>query len=215
MASMAATKPGRDERRAAIIQIARSVFVSDGYAAASMSCIAARVGGSKATLYNYFPSKEDLFRAVVQDGCEQISTLLDEVRLEGGDFRTVLCKFAARFLSLLLADDFIGMHRMIAAETGRFPELGRTFFESGPKQSVRRVGTYFAAQIDQGELRHEDPEMMAQYFIDLCLSGIHTRRVWNVVPMPLPEEIEAHVARAVSVFMAAFGAPIGEGELGV
>jgi AcrR family transcriptional regulator len=57
----------KDVRRQAIMQIARDIFLEEGYAAASMSAIAARLGGSKGTLYNYFASKEELFKAVIQD----------------------------------------------------------------------------------------------------------------------------------------------------
>ena len=47
----------RDARRQAILDIARESFVTDGFAATSMSAIAVRLGGSKGTLYNYFRSK--------------------------------------------------------------------------------------------------------------------------------------------------------------
>ncbi|HEY2834957.1 MAG TPA: helix-turn-helix domain-containing protein, partial [Rhizomicrobium sp.] len=62
-------KPDRDERREAILKVAHTAFLSDGYAATSMSAIAAKVGGSKATLYYYFPSKEELFLAVIDEKC--------------------------------------------------------------------------------------------------------------------------------------------------
>ena len=50
---------------------ARKAFLRDGYGQTSMSSIAADVGGSKTTLWNYFPSKEDLFAAVVDDQVER------------------------------------------------------------------------------------------------------------------------------------------------
>lgn len=211
MGAEAATKdpvvrPGRDERRAAILKIAHEAFLSEGYAATSMSAIAARVGGSKATLYNYFPSKEDLFRAVVQDRCEQIGGLLDQGLLEGGDFRTVLTKFGERFVTLILSEEFVRTYRMMMAEGVRFPEIGCAFYETGPRQVAHRVGEYFTTAIEAGELRRgEDPDLMAKYFLDLCLSHIHHRRLWNVKPDPTAEDIRANVARAVSIFLAAFG----------
>lgn len=206
MGADAATRTGRDERREAILKIAHGAFLADGYSGTSMSSIAARVGGSKATLYNYFPSKEDLFRAVVSGRCEEIAGLLDQGRLEGGDFRTTLTRFGERFLTLVLRDDFIATYRMIMAESARFPEIGRAFYEHGPKQGAHRVGEYLATAMEAGELRREDPDMMAKYFLDLCMSDLHQRRLWNVTPDPAPEEIAANVARAVSIFMAAFGA---------
>ncbi len=52
-----------------ILDAAAEVFLEEGFAAASMSAIAARVGGSKGTLYNYFRSKEELFEAYIQRHC--------------------------------------------------------------------------------------------------------------------------------------------------
>ena len=66
------TRPKKDERRANIMAIAREAFLHDGYAATSMSQIAAKVGGSKATLYNYFASKKDLFFAIIDSESSQV-----------------------------------------------------------------------------------------------------------------------------------------------
>ncbi len=206
MGAEAAIRTGRDERREAILKIAHEAFLADGYSGTSMSSIAARVGGSKATLYNYFPSKEELFRAVVQGRCDEVAGLLDQGRLEGGDFRTTLTRFGARFLPLVLSDEFIATYRMMIGEAARFPEIGQTFYEAGPRQGMRRVGEFMAEGIKSGDLRDEDPDMMAQYFLDLCMSDLHHRRLWNAKPDPTSEEIDANVARAVMIFMAAFGA---------
>ena len=63
----ATARPSSDDRRAAMLEIARAAFLREGYAAASMAEIAAKIGGSKATLYSYFPSKKDLFAAVIEE----------------------------------------------------------------------------------------------------------------------------------------------------
>ena len=57
------TRLDRDARRELILDVAQEVFLEEGFANASMSTIAARLGGSKGTLYNYFKSKDDLFTA--------------------------------------------------------------------------------------------------------------------------------------------------------
>jgi AcrR family transcriptional regulator len=57
----------RNRRREAIINAARQVFFESGYTAASMSSIAAHLGGAKGTLYNYCGNKEELFEALVRD----------------------------------------------------------------------------------------------------------------------------------------------------
>lgn len=82
-------KPQRDSRRENILSIAREVFMEEGYAAASMSTIAARVGGSKGTLYNYFRSKAELFVAVIQHQCDLSQAELFD-GIDEGDLRTHL-----------------------------------------------------------------------------------------------------------------------------
>jgi TetR/AcrR family transcriptional regulator, mexJK operon transcriptional repressor len=207
------TKPGRDDRRAAIVDIAHAAFLADGYASTSMSTIAARVGGSKATLYNYFSSKEELFAAVVCKKSEQLQVLLHNAQVEGGDFRSAMQNFGERFLALLLRDESIATYRLVVAECARFPELGRTLYETGMKQGRGKLAEYFRQMIAAGELRDCDAVLMANYFFDLCMSGIHHRRLWNVEGDPTPEEIHAQVARAIAIVLAAFGTgnqPAGE-----
>jgi len=196
----------KDERRAAIVDIAHAAFLADGYAATSMSTIAARVGGSKATLYNYFASKEELFAAVVSRKCEQIETLLYDAQVEGGDFRPAMQNFGEHFIALILEEDSVKTYRMVMAECARFPELGRTFYDTGMKQGRARLAEYFEQQIAEGTLRHCDSALMANYFFDLCMSGIHIRKLWNVQPPLSDENIHDNVARAIAIFLAVFGA---------
>ena len=195
----------KDDRRAAIIGIAHAAFLADGYAATSMSTIAARVGGSKATLYNYFSSKEELFAAVVSKKCEQLQTLLYDAQVESGDFRSALQNFGERFIALVLQEESVATYRMVMAECERFPELGRAFYDTGMKQGRARLAEYFEQAIAAGDLRQCDSALMANYFFDLCMSGIHIRKLWNVQPPLSTGDIRDNVARAIAIFMAAFG----------
>src|ERR1700756_1305734 len=91
----------RDQRREAILKIAQQVFLEEGYAAASMSTIAARVGGSKGTLYNYFRSKAELFVAVIQNLCEiQQNHMFD---IPDPDIRKFMTELGRRFARMLLS----------------------------------------------------------------------------------------------------------------
>src|ERR1700746_2932734 len=101
-----AYRPSKDERREAIIEVARQVFFEEGYAAASMSTIAARLGGSKGTLYNYFKSKEELFEAYIRDSCARIGGPVFELPEagDGADIAEVertLTELGERFLQFL------------------------------------------------------------------------------------------------------------------
>src|ERR1700749_1891570 len=106
----------RGQRREAILNVAREVFFEEGYAAASMSSIAARLGGSKGTLYNYFKSKEELFEAHINDRCCCNAESIFAFPMEGADARAVLTDLGERFLRLVLSDDGTHFYSLVVAE---------------------------------------------------------------------------------------------------
>ncbi|WP_374576393.1 TetR/AcrR family transcriptional regulator [Phenylobacterium sp.] len=202
---MAAPLPKRDDRRReTILEIARDVFMMQGFAATSMSAIATRLGGSKGTLYNYFKSKEELFGAVVARECAGLAASLFENVPPDGEMRQRLTHFGRVILSRLLEDGPIRLQRIIVAETERFPEIGAAFYESGHRQIQDRLSAYMAADIAAGRLSEADPHVAAAQFKDLVLSNIHQQKLWGVLGDFTDEHLEAHVDRAVETFLKAY-----------
>ena len=198
---MVPQSPRREVRREGIIEIALRVFLAEGYSATSMSTIAARVGGSKATLYNYFPSKEELFGAVIQRFSERNADVLSAIDLQSGDFRAALKRFGNSILRLMISDDVIAMHRLVTAEAARFPEIGEAYYQAGVNTGKKKLVGRFEAMMDAGLIRRTDPAVAAQHFFDLCLSGMYRHRLWNIGVAPTDAEIEANVEHAVRTFM--------------
>lgn len=205
-AAIARAKPERDEKREHILKVAYAAFLSEGYAATSMSGIAARVGGSKATLYNYFSSKEELFAAVIDEKCRDFQGLFLEADVETADFRKVLTQLGERLLHMMLRDDSIATFRLITAESARFPELGLAFYRSGRQRGKQMLGEFFARAQKAGKLRLGNPQDMAVLFIEACKGELVLLKAWNVNPRPTEKEIRANIATAVTVFLAAYGA---------
>lgn len=204
-ASAARVKPERDEKREHILKEAYAAFLSEGYAATSMSSIAARVGGSKATLYNYFSSKEELFAAVIDEKCRDFQGMFLEMDVETADFGKVLTQLGERLLHMMLRDDSIATFRLITAESARFPELGRAFYQSGRKRGKQMLAEFFAQAQKAGKLRLGNTQDMAVLFIEACKGELVLLKAWNVNPKPSEKEIKATIARAVTVFLAAYG----------
>jgi len=200
------TRTGRDEKRDAILEIACEAFLTDGYAATSMSSIAAKVGGSKATLYNYFASKEELFGAVIGEKCQDFLSVVFEGEPHEIAFRLALKHVGERLLKVMLSDEKIAIYRLITAETARFPELGRAFYRSGPEQGKKIMAEYFDRAVAQGHLKPGNTLVMASHFFDLCKGELHHRKLWNVVDHITDDEIRANVGQAMDVFLAAYGA---------
>jgi TetR/AcrR family transcriptional repressor of mexJK operon len=198
---------GRDARRQAILDIARDVFMKDGFAAASMSSIAALLGGSKATLYNYFSSKEELFIAMIEDQCERNHPILFDFDPEDGVFVEVLRRLGERFVRLMISDDIVAMHRLVIAEASRFPELGRTLYEAGPKRGHARLSAFLREAMPRNGLHADDVERAAAQLMDLCLADLYRQRLWNVRGVASPAEIGASVDYALATFLTAYRTP--------
>ncbi|RYD91516.1 MAG: TetR/AcrR family transcriptional regulator, partial [Sphingomonadales bacterium] len=167
----------RIDRREAIIAVAYSSFLDHGYAATTMSGIAATIGGSKATLWSYFPSKEALFEAVLDNATEtyrtQLSTLLDT----SVDSARTLRIFCGNFLEKITTPEALALQRLVHAEAGRFPEVGRIFYERGPRTTQTLVAAFLGAAMERGQLRRDDPLRAARTLSSLCMSGIHQQLI--------------------------------------
>lgn len=200
----AAAQIRRDGRREGILDVARDCFLAEGYAATSMSTIAARLGGSKGTLYNYFRSKEELFAAVMERQCGELAETLFDVRATTGGMESRLKHFARNFLLRLMDPQSLALQRLVMGEGGRFPEIGRVFYESGPKLVMARMAEFIRADMDAGRLRRADPMTAAQQLKDLAISGVYWPRLWGVLPDFSNDDAEAQADRAVDTFLRAY-----------
>jgi AcrR family transcriptional regulator len=197
----------KDARREAILDVAEEVFLEEGFAAASMSTIAARLGGSKGTLYNYFKSKDELFEAYVLRRC---ALNLEEIYAPSYDGETVaeaLTRLGRAYLRRILADENLRPIRVITAESQRSPEIGRLFYETGPGGGARRLAQRIEEWMAEGELRRADAQIAAYQFIGLCQNRYFKERLFNYTPELTDAQIEAEVAAAVDTFMRAFSLP--------
>lgn len=201
-----AGKRDRSAKQDAIVLIAKEIFLREGFSATSMATIAAQVGGSKATLYNYFPSKEELFEAVVREFCGRIAEAFGELNWDGDDFRSALVRFGRAAATVMISDDVIAMHRLIVAEAARFKEIGEAYYQAGMRRGKEKLYARFQAAIDAGHIRSTDSMMAAQHFFDLCVGGLHRRRLMNIGDTPTRAELEAHVEAAVDAFLNGYAA---------
>lgn len=193
----------RESRRATIVSAARDAFLEQGYAATSMSTIATHLGGSKGTLWAYFPSKEDLFAAVLDDVTASFRQNLDDALRPGRDCHTTLLDFAERFLLKILNPDNIRLHRLIVGEGGRFPEIGRLFYARGPQIVLERLSDYIRGRMEAGDLRSDDPLNAAMALIQLAQTQ-HSLRLWGVAEIPETEDVRAHATEMVALFNRAY-----------
>ena len=196
-------------KRKQILDGARAVFLSDGFDGASMNDIARVAGVSKGTLYVYFESKEQLFEALIREERRQQAERLTECSFETDDVRAALFEFGCRLIEMMSRPDTLAHVRMVIAATAKFPRLGRAFYEAGPCFGAGRLSDYMRRMTDEGILRVADANRAAWQFLDLCQSGTFKPLLFRMIDETSMAEIEAGVAAAVEVFMAAYGPPAG------
>ena len=189
----------KDLKREAILSVAAEVFFEDGYQAASMSEIAARVGGSKGTLYNYFDSKEALFEAHVRESCGKIGALIVDFSDER-PVPEVLRQVGERYFDRIYSDFAIRTFQIIVAECHRTPQLAHIFFEAGPRVGHDRLASYFEIAMARGEVDIADCGEAAWQFLGLCRIH-HLEATLGVTPKLTPDEVARQVDWAVETFM--------------
>ncbi len=206
-------RSAREAKREAFVAAARDAFMAHGYAATAMSTIAAKVGGSKTTLWTYFPSKEELFAAVVDDQVERYGAALEDSLSPELPLREALYEFGITMMGIVLTPEIIDLHRLVVGEAGRFPEVGALFFERGPKRGKAKLSTYLAAAMASGRVYPSDPERLARQFSYMCQSNCHQARLMGLTAQTSPRELAADVEGAIETFVRAWGTP--EPDLGL
>lgn len=192
-------------KRQAVLDAAAILFIAQGYGAVSMDAIARAANVSKATLYAHFRSKDSLFATIITEACRANFDWENELRADAADARSALIGFGRRVLHFLLEEHALAIHRVVMAESARFPELGRAFFEGGPATARAQLGAWLAAQTRAGRLRVADPPLAAEQLMALLRAGPHLRATLGVPPKPDEAEIEATVRSAIHTFLAAHG----------
>jgi AcrR family transcriptional regulator len=189
-------------RLAKILDAAAELFLEVGYEQTSIDAILLRSGGSKSTLYAYFPTKQDLFRAVIDSVVDNsdLGAALDI----SSNARVVLTEFAVSRQRVVLSPRHRAVLGLVVAERERFPDLAEIYWERGPQRSGRQLITYLEALRNREILAIDDAIEAAEFFIGMVFQHWHGQLFY--VPLPPPSEalIHAHAQRVVARFWAAY-----------
>ncbi|MFK7867809.1 MAG: TetR/AcrR family transcriptional regulator [Roseobacter sp.] len=189
-----------------VLNGARRVFMADGFEGASVDEIARVANVSKATLYNYFPDKRLLFMEVATTECQrQARDALDNIDMSGHP-KDVLKATGLHFVRFITSKFGQQIFRICVAESDRFPELGRQFYNSGPAVMRAEMAAYFEQAEARGELQIEDRILAVDQFAEMCKADIWPRLIFGVTKSVSEAEIERVVDGAVETFMARYGA---------
>jgi len=95
-------------------------------------------------------------------------------------------------------------YRMVVAEAGR-SDIGRRFYEQGPERAGAALAAFLRSEMDAGRLKKRDASVAAMHLVALLEAETLHRREMGVAPMATHQQMKQMVARAVTVFMAAYG----------
>ncbi|WP_034296570.1 TetR/AcrR family transcriptional regulator [Herbaspirillum sp. RV1423] len=195
-----------EERRQAIIDVAAELFNEIGFDRASMAEISARLGGSKATLYNYFSSKEEIFLQVMkQQAGMQFESLFAILGESGkGDTRTTLKLFANKYLHLVLSTEVIAIRRLLYYNAER-SDLGCMYYENGPKRGWLAIADFMKRAMAKGDLREADPWLTGIQFRALVEAEWVEGRILGVITSVPPAKVRESVERSLDAFFRIYG----------
>jgi AcrR family transcriptional regulator len=209
-AAAAGLPPRSARKRDAILAAAGAVFLRNGYRGTSMDEIAARAGVSKQTVYKHFADKEGLFVELVTTTVDASS---DPVHAEvlaladSGDVEADLLDLARRLLARVIQPELLELRRLIIGEAGRFPQLGRAFYERGVGRTVDALGNVFTRLNDRGLLDVDDPKHAAAQFNWLTMSApINQVMMLGPDAIHSEAELDGYARSAVTTFLRAYAA---------
>lgn len=193
-----------EEKRRQIVRVAAKAFEELGYERTSMLTIAERFSGSKQTLYNYFPSKEDLLRAVLDfDVGEVADRAMEEFRAEK-NLRKALVRLGVAYLNGQLAPSAMSNIRIVSTQPAE-SNIGEEFFENVLRPAWERVADQFKVLMDEGSLRKSDPWRAALHWRGLVLLDMFERRLLGAMKTVDPQELEAAAKHGADAFLRIYG----------
>ena len=197
-------KTKTEAKRQAILQAAAEVFREVGFERASMEEIRSRIGGSKATLYNYFPSKEKLFFEVMYQAKElELGAITAALDAEAADVKQELVQFGQKLLPALYSPDTIAIRRLAIAESAH-SDIGRAVYEGSTLPMEKHVAEFLRAAMKRGSLRNADAKIAAMQLLSLLESELLQRMLLGVDVPVKAESLKANVRRAVEVFLSGY-----------
>jgi TetR/AcrR family transcriptional regulator, mexJK operon transcriptional repressor len=197
-------------KRRAILDAASTLFLREGYLATSMDQIAAAASVSKQTVYKQFAGKQSLFREIVTGTvaevsdpvAERVASLPDSTDLAAG-----LQGLARALLAQVIQLRVMQLRRLVIGEAGRFPELGRLFYDSGPGRTIDTLAATFEILAARGKLRLQDPRLAAEHFNWLVMAAPLNRvMLCGDAELPVQADLDRYADAGTRAFLAAYGA---------
>jgi AcrR family transcriptional regulator len=190
-------KRRKADRPEEIVAAALEVFTDKGFAAARLDDIAARAGVSKGAIYLYFATKEDIFRAVVeQNVAPNLDLVRQAVASHQGSFPALLRGLIGGLSHVVDESPAGAIVKIVIGEARNFPELARVWHDRLVAPALAAMSGAIAAAQARGELRAGDSRQYAVSLVAPLLMGVLWRETFTPIgaePFDIPALAEQHV----------------------
>jgi AcrR family transcriptional regulator len=177
------------------------MFLSHGYAATSIDAVARRARISKRTFYHRFEDKPALFGAAVHRIIDRLRPPASVPLISGANVQEILQRLAALILRAALSAQAIALHRLIVAESARFPKLAAVVTEQGAtEEAIRLIAGVLDREARAGNLELDSPTFAAEQFLYMVIALPQRRAMGFGVPMTVAE-LDAWSRDVVNLFL--------------
>jgi TetR/AcrR family transcriptional regulator, mexJK operon transcriptional repressor len=187
--------------RERILAAATELFLTEGYGLTSIEAVAKRAAVSKRTFYDRFDGKAALFAAVVHGIIANIRPPPEVPLVEGATLEDILRRIAILILRAALAPQALALHRLVSAESARFPELVRAVASDGStREATDLIGGLLERELGAAKLTPENREFAAAQFIFMVVA-LPQRRAMGYGPPMTEGELEVWAGKVVGLFL--------------
>jgi len=195
-----------EERVGELLDIAADIFIARGFEKASVGDIAREAGASKGTFYSRFPTKEELFVAVIEHRLDRVFAAVSDSLPPERPVEETLRGYGATLYRQLSDRRQVEIIRAVSAESRRFPQLARALYSLGPQRGIATLARYLGAKVASGELVDRPPEAMAEFFISSVSGGALLWYALGIREKKLgADEQRRHLETAIEAFLALYG----------
>jgi AcrR family transcriptional regulator len=191
----------KDARPSELTAAALELFVEKGFAATRLEDVAARAGVSKGTLYLYFDSKEELFKAVIQSAVVPVLAQGEQIFSNfNGSASDLLRELVQGWWRLFGSTPLSGIPKLMISEASNFPEIAQYYHDNVIVRGKRLFTRALELGIASGEFRRVDPD----YAVQVLLGPLILKVLWrhSFAPcMPKDLDPERYLAMCVDVFV--------------
>jgi len=183
-----------------IVDAADQEFQSNGYAGTNIKAVADRAGVSTKTLYKLVPTKAELFDAVIRRRIGRFLLEVDDEVSEDLDPREALERILFAFGLLTLSPDTIAINRLVIAESERFPEVARAFYQSAIVPVNGVIEGWLTQQKDRGTLRIDDVHIASGMLRGMMIMEPQRTAMMGQRAAPHRDEIALRAKQCAEVF---------------